>query len=422
MLLLMSYRFYSKLNQDPVANKSTTNWKISRPTKGKDSPSILGNYRIDRNIELNTPSEEIININVRESLTEEDLNSLERLLMPILLSPKKFEEARVIKNFVDSFESYDKTAEGIASKIRELLDSVRERIMNVHACNFLNELVHPIELDLLSSSIEKILQKTIIGQLYHRIMNMFIKQLGAVDNLIEKKKVLIRQLDQRDLGVPEKLITNTNWMFAVLELSNMSNYTLPFEKLECILSCVRAVVDTAKIEKSYSEASGISADDLIPIMIYVVSNSNAVHLESICQYLWLLSDPTELSGEGGYYLTLFSSVVEYIKNYEKLDTIQEVADPIRLKTSTTPTYSNSMPDPTLLADSPPTSDKFNQRKRSGSFTTPTTSISRKDIKSAIYTKGSSQYNFLCVPLIVERSNRKKSEESNSSGSPSSTPK
>ena len=32
--------------------------------------------------------------------------------------------------------------------------------------------------------------------------------------------------------------------------------------------------------------------------------------------MWALCDPDQLSGETGYYITMFSSVVEYLKNWE----------------------------------------------------------------------------------------------------------
>lgn len=46
--------------------------------------------------------------------------------------------------------------------------------------------------------------------------------------------------------------------------------------------------------------------------MYVVVHSEVGGLESTNQFLWQLCDPLQLSGEGGYYLTVFSSVVSLL--------------------------------------------------------------------------------------------------------------
>ena len=51
-------------------------------------------------------------------------------------------------------------------------------------------------------------------------------------------------------------------------------------------------------------------------MIYVTVQSNLTNLQSTTDFMWALCDPDQLSGETGYYITMFSSVVEYLKNWE----------------------------------------------------------------------------------------------------------
>lgn len=46
--------------------------------------------------------------------------------------------------------------------------------------------------------------------------------------------------------------------------------------------------------------------------MHVIVNSEVGGLESTNQFLWQLCDPMQLTGESGYYLTVFSSILSLI--------------------------------------------------------------------------------------------------------------
>lgn len=46
--------------------------------------------------------------------------------------------------------------------------------------------------------------------------------------------------------------------------------------------------------------------------MHIIVQSEVGLLESTNQYLWQLCDPMQLSGEGGYYLTVYSSIVSLL--------------------------------------------------------------------------------------------------------------
>jgi Vacuolar sorting protein 9 (VPS9) domain len=46
--------------------------------------------------------------------------------------------------------------------------------------------------------------------------------------------------------------------------------------------------------------------------MHIVVHSEVGFLESTNQLLWQLCDPMQLSGEGGYYLTVFSSIISLL--------------------------------------------------------------------------------------------------------------
>lgn len=403
-MLNLSYRFYSKLNDSSGNISLVNNWKPSLPQSMILSKAE--SRELARLIE-EEENQDVVNVKRVNSLSEEDFSKLENAIHPLIFAHKKYEEAKAVKNFVDNFDTLGRDSEKVAQKTREFLDTLKERLLYVHKDLILNSLNKDVSIDILNSSIEKILQKTIISRIYKQLMNIFTKNMGHIDNIIESKKAFIRKLSQEDVGIPAKLVSKSKWSFAILELNNMNNYILPFERLECILSCVRAVVDTTRIEKSFSESSGISADDLLPILIYIVSSSAITGLESLIQFLWLVSDPAELSGESGYYLTMFTSVVEFIKNYEEPVFETKPKEGLQKSQSFQDDIPSVSSEKIPIKNEETKKKPFNtMRKRSGSYTSGgIAQPNRRDLRSMVIGTPES-YDFFCVPLIFKEISKK----------------
>lgn len=58
--------------------------------------------------------------------------------------------------------------------------------------------------------------------------------------------------------------------------------------------------------------SSLCADDFFPIFVYVVMNAKINKLETIKQYIGSMAPRVSLTGEVGYYFTVFEAVIEYI--------------------------------------------------------------------------------------------------------------
>ena len=58
--------------------------------------------------------------------------------------------------------------------------------------------------------------------------------------------------------------------------------------------------------------SSLCADDFFPIFVYVVMNAKISKLETIKQYIGSMAPRVSLTGEVGYYFTVFEAVIEYI--------------------------------------------------------------------------------------------------------------
>lgn len=68
---------------------------------------------------------------------------------------------------------------------------------------------------------------------------------------------------------------------------------------------------------SKPESVFLSADDFLPIFVWVLVQTGMVAAEVEAEYMWGLLHPSLLSGEGGYYLTTLSSAVNVLKNFRQ---------------------------------------------------------------------------------------------------------
>lgn len=64
-----------------------------------------------------------------------------------------------------------------------------------------------------------------------------------------------------------------------------------------------------------SDKSVPAADDLMPVLVYVLIKANPPHLLSTVQYVNTFYEK-QLEGEEAYWWTQFASAVEFIKNMD----------------------------------------------------------------------------------------------------------
>src|SRR4051794_5884111 len=63
--------------------------------------------------------------------------------------------------------------------------------------------------------------------------------------------------------------------------------------------------------------SDSSADSFMPLLIYVVLQSNPEHLVSNVQYILRFRNQDKLGGENGYYLSSLMGAIQFIENMDR---------------------------------------------------------------------------------------------------------
>jgi hypothetical protein len=363
-------------------------------------------------------------------------------LINTILLDKRYEEAKVLKGFLDGFDSVEKNAKTCVETTRQFLTSLKERVMEVRYDSLLNHAPDfnaqiETQADVIGREVELCIEKFAILKLHDRLLDVLSKINKKDDQKIEQQIDKLVSKPQSYFGIPSGLEATSKWQLAVIEINEIASLFLPQEKLRAILNCIAAIVDTAQFESdrrakengklgsmspsmsssaistpssaassispsqspspntsssnaqankgqeaiaqdqataafqsialnpAHAEGMGraaspnppaskpvdLSADDLLPILIYVLVHSKLSRLETQCQYMWQMSDPADLVGESGYYLTMLSSAVEYLKQHEEEVSVPPSSQPVSISGSSSAGSINSHNANILFDDS-----------------------------------------------------------------------
>ncbi|XP_056381965.1 VPS9 domain-containing protein 1 isoform X1 [Hyla sarda] len=118
------------------------------------------------------------------------------------------------------------------------------------------------------------------------------------------------------VGVPVKLYPEDikePYKAAVEDLEQLPHQCSPQRKLECIVRTMRVICECAEEYCPVPGTAAIGADDLLPILAFVLLKSHMSHLLSECAALEEFIHEGYLIGEEGYCLTSLQSALAYLE-------------------------------------------------------------------------------------------------------------
>ncbi|XP_058798185.1 receptor-mediated endocytosis protein 6 homolog isoform X2 [Phymastichus coffea] len=118
--------------------------------------------------------------------------------------------------------------------------------------------------------------------------------------------------NHKDLRIPKIYHYECPWPWAQAELTVISAYKTPRDKLQCVFRCATTIMNLLSMA---SERGIPAADDLIPVLVYVIIKTNPPALLSTIQYVNSFYG-NRLEGEEQYWWTQFCSAIEFIKTME----------------------------------------------------------------------------------------------------------
>ncbi|KAM4742415.1 ras and Rab interactor 2 [Anableps anableps] len=90
----------------------------------------------------------------------------------------------------------------------------------------------------------------------------------------------------------------------------------PNKKNQILLKVCKSIYHSMSANAASSTGTVFGADDFLPCLTWVLLRSNLVSLQVDTDYMMELLDPTQLQGEGGYYLTTLYASLFYINSFQ----------------------------------------------------------------------------------------------------------
>lgn len=160
-----------------------------------------------------------------------------------------------------------------------------------------------------------IIERSVMSQVY--VLALFPNGDGDMlrDQILSRHMQQLSErvtLNHRDLRIPRMYHSESPWPAAQREILTMNAFKTAREKVECVVRTCSIIMNLLSLA---SERSVPAADDLMPVLVFVLIKANPPSLLSTIQYVESFYEKY-LVGEEAYWWTQFCSVVEFIKTMD----------------------------------------------------------------------------------------------------------
>ena len=140
-----------------------------------------------------------------------------------------------------------------------------------------------------------------VDVLRDKVLSQHINRLSRVVTLTHK-----------DLKIPKIYHSEAPWPAAQEEILTINAFKTPKEKVQCVVRTCTIIMSLLSLAQDKSVPA---ADDLMPVLVYVMIQANPSSLLSTVQYVSSFYE-SHFEGEEAYWWTQFSAVIEFIKTME----------------------------------------------------------------------------------------------------------
>ncbi|CAL8391338.1 unnamed protein product [Arctogadus glacialis] len=203
----------------------------------------------------------------------------------------------------------------------ELLQTLRQFVTQMKRyLRQSSELEPPIESlipeDQIDGVLEKAMHKCVLKPLKGVVSAALLKfqvRSGAWQELLENLAQAKARLPQ-DMGLPDGPPPDPLAMEKIKQkLQTLCKMYSPEKKVTVLLRVCKLIYGV--LEDSPGRMSG--ADEFLPMMTYVLAQCDLPQLDHEILYMMELLDPSQLNGEGGYYLTSAYGAMSLIRNFQE---------------------------------------------------------------------------------------------------------
>uniref|UniRef100_A0A8R1TQ67 Receptor-mediated endocytosis protein 6 n=1 Tax=Onchocerca volvulus TaxID=6282 RepID=A0A8R1TQ67_ONCVO len=208
-----------------------------------------------------------------------------------------------LRRFIAEFQTL-KAQDERTDVLERALNSLYERLPHEKIWHFANaERI---------SFVKKSIERSLMAQLYAYALYPNGEADQSRDSVFHKSvQKLAAEIspDHPQLHIAMRLRGECPWPSAQAEIGIINAYKSPRDKMACIVRCCETIENLIILA---SERGTASADDITPVLVYVLIQANPLALLSNIQYIGAFY-ANQITGIEAYWWTQFTSAVEFIK-------------------------------------------------------------------------------------------------------------
>lgn len=207
------------------------------------------------------------------------------------------------------------TSTDMLQEIRQMISNLKSYLCESSELCAICEHGEAEEMDL-GSVVETALYKCILKPLrdciYAQLLE-FRTRDGSMARL-RKHQATMNQQSLAELGVTAGVPDGSGLERIQTKLSLMHQAYSPKKKETQMLKVCKLIYQAMSQTAGRTEPFG--ADDFLPVLTYVLLKCDIVSAQLDVEYMMELMDPSQLQGEGGYYLTTWFGALYHIANFQ----------------------------------------------------------------------------------------------------------
>lgn len=215
------------------------------------------------------------------------------------------------KDVVVMAEQADVTIDELSKMVHEFYVNTSDRLESQTTSDNNSEIM--------VDNIERTLNEIIYPSIFARIINDDEEKIMAFQRRIRSLNWITVEHLEIDIDFKQPLVHDLLDK-AICQMIEMNSRTTSLDKLSCIVQCSKTIMELLQfnqsnnVSNSSSSSAPISADQFLPVLVFVVIQGNTPMLPADLRYITSFSDPKRLnSGETGYYFTNLCCALEFIE-------------------------------------------------------------------------------------------------------------
>uniref|UniRef100_A0A8C8RRI3 Ras and Rab interactor 3 n=1 Tax=Pelusios castaneus TaxID=367368 RepID=A0A8C8RRI3_9SAUR len=205
------------------------------------------------------------------------------------------------------------TSTDMLQEIRQMISNLKGYLCESSELRDAWEYSDPEEMDL-GSVVEAALYKCILKPLrdciYGQLLD-FRSRDGSLQAL-RQHQLTMSQQSLAELGVTAGVPDTPALERIQTKLTQMHQDYSPKKKETHLLKACKLIYEAM----NHGSGKVYGADDFLPVLTYVLVKCDIVSVQLDVEYMMELLDPSQLQGEGGYYLTTWFGALYHISNFK----------------------------------------------------------------------------------------------------------